>query len=305
MNHVIRTALGVTLFAMFLSGCASAPPSQSTTEVTARKQSAKEMSEAPPAPRPATPTMSPYSYYAMCGGHLKDLKDVLGPITQRMVSQQIPYSQVPSDEWRDCSGNFLRLSSYLAEACPELNGSLAATQGITDYKAGANNVAEPAEAVARTTRDIARWYSENGRFTPIYYDKGFDEKSALEKYRTLIRPGAVLWFSHEKPTSSAGLEPLFGYEINHMGTVVSVARDNSGEVVSYEMYHGRSEGKVATITKDHFWNWPKKYLHNGYTYPPLGYWGQYLVGIGTIAPIANATAFHPQSETPVKQTSLN
>ena len=228
--------------------------------------------------------MDPHAYYAMCGGQLKDLKDVLGPITDRLVSQQIPYSQAASDEWRDCSGNFLRLSSYLAEACPELNGSLAATKGITDFKPGANNVAEPAKAVARTTRSIARWYSVNKRFVPIYYNAELDEKVVLAEYRGLIRPGAVLWFSPQRPKRSAGLEPLFSRQINHMGTVVSVEQNESGEVVRYKMYHGRSEGKVATVTEEHYWQWPKKFTSGGNKYPPLGYWEQYLVGVGSIAP---------------------
>lgn len=282
MNQYYQLGFAMTLLAVFLAGCASQPPSTPTTQGALERQPTEETVVPPAAP---PPKIDPRAYYAMCGGQLTDLEDVLGPITSRMVSQKIPYSQAASGEWRDCSGNFLRLSSYLAEECPELESSLAATKGITDFQPGANNLSKPARAAARTTRGLASWYSEQGRFVPVYYDGAPDEQTALEKYRTLIRPGAVLWFSRKKPASSAGLDPLLSHQINHMGTVVSVTRDESGDVVRYEMYHGRNKGKVATITNTHFWDWPAEYLGSGRTYPPLGYWGQYLVGIGTIAAV--------------------
>jgi hypothetical protein len=226
------------------------------------------------------------AYYAMCGGRLIDLEDILQPIAERLMSQQISYSQVDAHEWRDCSGNFLRLSSYVAERCPELNGRLAATKGVRDFVHGDNNTARPATAVARTTRDIARWYAENDSFIPVYYDQDSDEQLTLAKYRDHIKPGTVLWFAREKPNPSAGMAPLFASQINHMGTVISVERDENGELLSYNMYHGRNENKVATVTKDHYWDWPDKFTSGGKQYPPLGYWTQYLVGIAPIAPVS-------------------
>lgn len=232
-----------------------------------------------------TSAPDPHAYYAMCGGRRTDLGDIIGPIAASMVAQQIPYTQDPANEWRDCSGNFLRLSSYLAEACPELNGSLAATSGIRDFEPGADNAADPASAAARTTRGIAKWYFDNHAFVPIYYDPETADRVALAKHRDFIRPGAVLWFSRQKPTKSSGLQPLFTRAINHMGTVVSVERDEDGNVVRYTMYHGRSKGKKARVTEHHYWQWPAMFTRAGKEYPPLGYWDQYLVGI---APIARA-----------------
>lgn len=246
----------------------------------------------PSAPEPrvdvgptTTGALDRHAYYAMCGGRLTDLEELIGPIAARMTSQQIPYTQDPANEWRDCSGNFLRLSSYLAEACPELNGRLVATSGIRDFAHGADNDVHPASAAARTTRGIAKWYSENQTFVPIYYDPEIGDRFALAKHRDLIRPGAVLWFSRQKPAKSSGLQPLFTRQINHMGTVVSVERNEAGEVVRYKMYHGRSKGKKARVTEHHYWQWPAAFTSGGKQYPPLGYWDQYLVGI---APIARA-----------------
>jgi hypothetical protein len=236
------------------------------------------------------------SYYAFCGGQEMNLGDVLSPITTDMEAQKIPYSQDPKNEWRDCSGNFLRLSSYLASACPENQRYLAAPPGISDYTPGGNNVA-PAGARARSSRDIAKWYESQGRFTAIYYD-GVSTPSeippGLREHRNLIRPGAVLWFSLARPSSADGLDGLFtkrvsrGPHINHMGTVTKVTRNETGQVIRFAMYHGRSTGKPGSVTRAHYWTWPEDFLANGTKeYPSLGYWNQYLVGIGTIVPVVS------------------
>ena len=80
-----------------------------------------------------------------------------------------------------------------------------------------------------------------------------------------------------KPTVDLG-------SINHMGTVTTVERDASGNVVRFEMYHGRSKGKPGAVTKHHYWSWPAVYTSRGKAYPSFGYWKQRLVGISTIVP---------------------
>lgn len=239
---------------------------------------------------PAATTIyaNPEAQYVICRDQRRALEEILQPIAARLMSQQISYSQVDANEWRDCSGNFLRLSSYLADECPELNGRLAATKGVPDYVPGDNNSARPATAVARTTRDIAKWYADNGSFIPIYYDHGRDEQAALVRHRNNIKPGTVLWFSREKPHPAAGMAPLFASHINHMGTVISVERGENGELLSYSMYHGQNSKKVGAVTHDHYWAWPAKFTNGGKQYPPLGYWDQYLVGLAPIAPMAPA-----------------
>lgn len=240
----------------------------------------------------APAVVSAEAYYARCNGELRSMADILRPLTQRMHDQRIPYTQNPSDEWRDCSGNFLRLSSYVAAACLESEDYLAAPPGITDYAVGGNNKA-PGREKARDTRTLGKWYHEQGRFIPIYYDGVTDISQAppaLIEHRELIKPGAVVWFARKKPSTEDGLDGLWyrgasGAHINHMGTVRAVTRDEEGNVISYEMYHGRNPRKPAAITKHHYWAWPSIFTLNGQQYPPFGYWNQFLVGIGTLLPV--------------------
>lgn len=127
---------------------------------------------------------------------------------------------------------------------------------------------------------------------PIYYDgtkNVTDRPTDLVTARNMIRPGSVLWFSHSKPKKAGGLNALFSTgpgKINHMSTVVAVNRDAAGNLLSFSMYHGRNKRKPAAITKHQYWDWPSKFTKKGKRYPSLGYWGQYLVGLGTIMPVA-------------------
>ncbi len=233
-------------------------------------------------------------YYAQCGNEIISMADILLPLTASMEARQIPYtrSQSPVDEWRDCSGNFLRLSSHVAAQCAGNDDFLAAPAGINPYSQEGDNEA-PENKGARSSRGIGKWYHEQGRFTPIYYDdvSGIAEPPQdLIDLRNLIKPGAVLWFSRQKPVSNDGLGNLWANnpantQINHMGTVTEVTRDDEGNVIGYKMYHGHGDtGNPASVTEHHYWEWPATFTNNGSSYPPLGYWGQYLVGIGTLLP---------------------
>jgi len=273
------------------------PPTEDSTALPTTEPPAEE--DAPPPPdAETTPSVwieavaSADVYYALCGDEVKSMADILRPITQKMDDQQIPYAQNPSDEWRDCSGNFLRLSSYVASACRGNDDNLAAPPGITDYIDGGDNKAPGAEK-ARDSRTLGKWYHEQGRFIPIYYDGVTDISQPppdLVDNRHLIKPGAVLWFARKKPFKEAGLNGLWfrgpsGAHINHMGTVVAVNQREDGLVISYQMYHGRNPRKRAAITKHHYWTWPSAFTLSGQKYPPFGYWGQFLVGIGTLLPV--------------------
>ena len=220
----------------------------------------------------------------------KDDGDVLSPILAEscnvveainwMAQQRIIYTQSPADEWRDCSGNFLRLSSYIASNCSGVE--MPAPPGIGEYVHGSGNNKRPGVAQARTTRGLAKWYDQKGLFTPIYYD-GTDVEHApvaLQEVRNQIKPGTVLWFSRRKPQASGGKESLYDEAtgiINHMGTVASVTKDEQGNVIDWTMYHGQNERKHNGIT-DHWWNWPTAYTSGGKKYPPGGYWSQRIVG---------------------------
>ena len=251
-------------------------------------------SSAPP-PQPEPVALDTSRHFARCGGELADLGDTLGPIVADLVAQKIPYSRKPANEWRDCSGNFLRLSSALAAACPEHATALIAPPGVAPYVAGGDN-AVPFDVPYRSSRSVAKWYHDQGRFVPVYYDDAPNETDVpaqLLEQRALIRPGAVVWFSRGRPVSADGIGALFqktgsGSHINHMATVTEVTRDAAGDVISYRMFHGHGraeKGTPSSVTNRQFLVWPERLLAGGTrSYPPLGYWSQRLVGVGTLVP---------------------
>jgi hypothetical protein len=270
--------LAATTLALLLGACSTQPPAPSS---------------APPAPTVPPPAVEPEPetpaaaaipsppYRVRCNGRVTPLAEVLQPVVARLERQKIPYGRQPAREWRDCSGNFLRLSSYLADSCPEFADVLAAPAGIADFAPDGRN-AVPLEPKARSNHDIALWYQEQGRFVPIAYDDASDITEApadLHRYRNLISPGAVLWFANQ-PRSTG---PRLRY--NHMGTVTAVVHDRDGNVVGYSMYHGWGKpGNPAGVTKAHYWLWPD-YYNKRDRYAPLGFWTQRLVGIGTLVPV--------------------
>ncbi len=301
MNRKIRLIVSLCTAALIATGCKTtttgvkASPSQAqASQVKPSKTKSGQAKDGKAKPRRAEPARSKGStYLAKCGGQVRDLEAVLSPIVSKMVAQKIPYAQAPANEWRDCSGNFLRLTSYLAAACPEQQANLVAPAGIRDYRPGRNNVAPNGGQVeARTTRALAKWYYEQGNFTPVFYDgatKATDVPASLKAIRNRVRPGAVLWFSRGAPKSAGGVKALFnrnraGTHINHMATVTKVERDAKGDVVRFEMYHGRSKGKRATVTTNHYWDWPESLTKGGKAYPAFGYWSQRVVGIATVVP---------------------
>lgn len=257
----------------------------------------------PPPPPPERVALDPHRHFAQCGAELADLQNVLTPLVDSLVAQKIPYTRQPANEWRDCSGNFLRLSSALAEACPDQAPRLIAPPGVAPYVAGQDN-AVPIDLPYRSSRSVAAWYHDQSRFTPIFYDDApqvTDVPSQLLKHRELLRPGAVVWFSRGRPQSAEGVDALFkktgtGSHINHMAVVTEVMRDDDGNVVSYKMFHGHGradKGTPSSVTNRQFFEWPERFLANGSkSYPPLGYWSQRLVGVGTIVPTVTEALPH-------------
>ena len=301
MNRSVLLTVSLCTTALIAGGCktttrAKAAPNQARASPVKTEKPKPSQTTAPktkPKTKPQISRSTGNAYKAKCGGTVRDLEAVLTPIVTKMVAQKIPYAQEPANEWRDCSGNFLRLTSYLAAACPEQKEHLVAPAGIRDYRRGRNNVApNDGKVEARTTRALAQWYHEQGNFTPIFYDgarKITDVPDSLKAIRNRVRPGAVLWFSRGAPKAAGGVKALFtrnraGTHINHMATVTKVERDAKGNVVRFEMYHGRSKGKNATVTTTHYWHWPKTFTKGGKAYPSFGYWNQRLVGIATVVP---------------------
>jgi len=208
---------------------------------------------APPAPGPPPVERDPHELYAMCNGEVVSLSSIVQPITERMSETEIPYTQSKAggDQLRDCSGNFLRVSSHVAGQCKDGAPWLAASEGVVDWipGGGSKNVFEGTyqewtdedgnNHAARSSRGVARWYAKNGLFTPLWTND-----DSLERFRDQIKPGMVVWFGRDGQsyTERAGTEKMFTHRIGivHMGVVHSVQRDEAtGDVVSYKMYHGR------------------------------------------------------------------
>lgn len=247
--------------------------------------------------------VAPGEHSVTCNGNSVALASVVQPILDKLEATEIPYTQSPGNELRDCSGNFLRVSSWIASQCPEAVPYLPASAGVTDFKPGGNNVFKgtiqewqgpKTNHSARTSRGSARWYHKNGLYTPVFADsnsQGVTEVSAdLKKVRNMIAPGAVLWFG--KPgariTKSEGVERMFSHtspeRITHVGVVHSVERDDDGNVVGYTMYHGRRAYRSSEFEKQdnkitsHEWDTSG----SSTPIPPLGNWTEPLVGIAPI-----------------------
>ena len=187
------------------------------------------------------------------------------PAIDWMRDQKIIYTQNPSNEWRDCT------------ICP--NVQLAAPPGVRKYVRGGDND-RPGPEEARSTRALAKWYDDRGQFIPIYYDgtNPQDAPATLVALRNKIKTGTVLWFSPDVPMKADGKAGLYRDDtkrgvINHMGTVVSVTRDEAGNVTGWKMYHGQNPSLHNGVT-EHYW----KRSGRSRPVPQGGYGQQRIVG---------------------------
>jgi hypothetical protein len=170
----------------------------------------------------------------LCTGVNADLITLLRQVSQRMEAQQIPYS---SAAMADCSGIFLRVLDSLKQFCP--------------------NQAYPNPARYRSSRDLAKWYHEQGRLQLI--------ANPLE-HTDQLRAGMVLFYGQRKSLGGKqSLENLIGAGgINHLGLVLGVQKDEQGEIINYALFHGLRPGKPAAITRFHYRKPSQQ------KYPPFG-----------------------------------
>ncbi|MBX2797136.1 MAG: ABC transporter substrate-binding protein [Myxococcales bacterium] len=254
-------------------------------------------------------------YTVLCNGQKVALGSVVAPILEDMESIEIPYTQnqAGGDALRDCSGNFLRVSSWVATQCPEGADKLAASAGVTKWRKGGDNVFKgevkswvqvkddgtEQNYTARTSRSTARWYHSQGLYTPIFADNGKQDITTpsqdLQKHRNQFLPGTVVWFAKPgaRVTRREGVEKMFSdtdrsEAITHVGVIHSVTRDDDGNVVGYRMYHGRraygssDPDKQDNKITDHVW----EYTGSTSGIPPFGNWTEPVVGIAPILPPA-------------------
>ncbi|MCI5149868.1 MAG: hypothetical protein D3916_10870 [Candidatus Electrothrix sp. MAN1_4] len=181
-----------------------------------------------------------------CKGNL--IPAVLATITD-LEARSILYGVGPLS---DCSGILHRVLMGVQKRCPE-------------HK-------YPSLALCRDSRELARWYHEQGELVLI--------KDAVAQ-SDLIRPGMVLFFGrtgvrYKNPSSKTLFSSRYG--IHHVGVVVRVYKDTRGTVTRYELFHGHGRrGRTkASVTK-----WHKRRPTRA-SYPPLGNGRQQLVAAAQI-----------------------
>lgn len=125
----------------------------------------------------------------------------------------------------DCSGIFHRVLDKFKSVCPD--------------------VKLPAFNKARDSRSLAAWYEKNGNLKIVRNPA---------KEADLIQPGTVMFYGYGKRLHHYDFQKmtmdtltLRQVGINHIAIVTSVNRVD-GELLSYELFHGRSPGKKSDIT---------------------------------------------------------
>jgi hypothetical protein len=176
-----------------------------------------------------------------------DFSQYLRAAAEVFEEQRILYRSIPLS---DCSGMFHRLLEEMKEAFPAYQ--------------------YPTVTEARSSRALAQWYYDRDALHLI-------EDAAQSGH--LIQPGAVMFFGqigkkYAKPTIEQLVIP--GVGIQHIGTVVEVEYDETGQVTSYTMFHARGKGKIASKTK-HYLQRP-----SNPTLPAYGNWRQQWVAVAYI-----------------------
>ncbi|CAK8715422.1 NlpC/P60 family protein [Candidatus Electrothrix laxa] len=178
-----------------------------------------------------------------------DVATPLREVVTELEKESILYATGPLT---DCSGIFHRVLLGLKHRCP-----------AKDF---------PSVEKYRDSRALAHWYHERGKLQLV--------KNAVES-TDLLKPGAVLFFGKNGSTYKDFsvndlLVPQKG--IAHLGVVVKVHRNASGQVLYYELFHGHGrKGKTpASIT-----DWHKRTPTRA-GYPPLGNGRQQWVAIARL-----------------------
>jgi len=190
-------------------------------------------------------------YAIDCGEKVIDLKAPVTQIATAIEAESLWYDQKP---FTDCSGIFHRVLKAMKQRCPN-----------NDY---------PDPEKYRDSRDLARWYHEQGELVLI--------EDAL-KSADLIKPGAVLFFGHRDTLyQNFSAEDLFSPKgIEHLGVVVAVEKDEKGEVERYRLFHGQTYGKIASVSNHHLRKPTRDNL------PPFGNWNQQWVAFAPLVKLAS------------------
>lgn len=180
---------------------------------------------------------------------ISDIADPLREIVTALEEKSLLYATGPLT---DCSGIFHRVVQGLKYRCPSKEF--------------------PAVKEYRDSRALARWYYERGQLQLV---------ENAEESTKLLKPGAIVFFGrngsvYEDFSVDDLLTPRKG--IAHLGVVVKVHKNESGQVVYYELFHGHGrKGVTAASVTD----WHKR-TPTRTDYPPFGNGRQQWVAIARI-----------------------
>ncbi|XOF33218.1 MAG: hypothetical protein ACL93V_14595 [Candidatus Electrothrix sp. YB6] len=198
-------------------------------------------------PAALPPEAAPVPYSKQCW-----VGDVAAPLREVVTELEKKSLLYATEPLTDCSGIFHRVLMGLKNQCP-----------AKEF---------PSVAKYRDSRALARWYHERGKLQLI--------RNAAES-TDLLKPGSVLFFGrngsvYKDFSVDDLLTPRKG--IAHLGVVVKVHKNKSGQVVHYELFHGHGrKGKTpASIT-----NWHKR-TPTRTSYPPFGNGRQQLVAVARL-----------------------
>ena len=260
----MRSALFI-LSLLFFYSCQQSPQGQQsnsdnpangeTTTVDSTDSSSSEgdtLSSTPEAnPSENSPTggtLPPANVAVLCNDNSFDLEAAVNNAAQQLSGT--PYSQ---ENKTDCSGMFHKAINTIRAVCPD---------------AGLPTIEE-----ARSSRDIAGWYHKNGDFL-IVRDPA--------QSQDLIQPGAVMFFGYGSRLGQYNFQSMTidtlmtrNVGINHVAIVTSVKRVD-GVVESYEMFHGRSPGKPASVTSS------SRVYANHPDLPTYGNWKEPWLGVANM-----------------------
>lgn len=173
-----------------------------------------------PKTEPATPLVN-----QLCGTADFDLAVATNNAANALKG--IMYNREPKAK-ADCSGIFHRVLEHFKGICPEAK--------LPKFKQ------------ARDSRSLAAWYKKNGNLKIV-------RNPAAEA--DLIQPGAVVFYGYGRRRNHYDFQKmnmdtltLRGTGINHIAIVTSVNRVD-GDLISYEMFHGRTDNKPSAITKSY------------------------------------------------------
>lgn len=185
----------------------------------------------------------------------KQFRQDLLVFTQGLERDSIWYKQRKQGEpdlLEDCSGIFHRVKNYFASKCDAYQ--------------------YPDVSTTRDTRALAAWFHKQENLVIV--------KDPAQQ-RNLIKPGTVMFFGiSDKVYNNLSVERVLAprpqHVIMHVGIVTDTELDNEGNVKRYTLFHGRSNGKIASSTYYHQLDPPKA------GFPKLGNWNQQLVAMASL-----------------------